>query len=481
MLRHVSFAVICCLFAIFTACETDDFSTNPADKLVFSADTVAFDTVFTALGSRTEVLKVFNPNKKALKISHISLEKGSNSFFKINVDGATNKNYQFADIEILPKDSIYIFITLKIDPNNANTPILVDDDIRFELNNNRQDVHLEAFGQDVEILRNRFIFSDSTLSAHKPYLIYDTLFIAENKTLSIDAGAKLYFHKNAVLIALGNLRAEGTIEKPIEMRGDRLDNLNFSDYPLPYNYVAGQWSGIFLLGNNGNHLLKNVRINSADVGIYLYNEDKTTLPKLQLENCRLHNFLFYGLVVQNADVKVLNSEISNAASHCVYLNGGNHTFVHCTVANYFGTGQNSSRSQEAAVMIYNLGHEAQMATKFLNCVIMGSLGNEFALLTDFPQQYNGTFADSYIRRTDTLAYTPQFQQIKWHKQGDVVFRNTPTDFKDNNYFDFQLDSVSPARNIANPSVTNAYGLQLDFLGNDRTTDGQPDAGAYEMN
>jgi hypothetical protein len=57
--------------------------------------------------------------------------------------------------------------------------------------------------------------------------------------------------------------------------------------------------------------------------------------------------------------------------------------------------------------------------------------------------------------------------------------NTKIDFEKNTYFNFQLDSVSPAKNIANYSVTSTYGLELDFYGKDRTADGQPDAGAYE--
>lgn len=488
------FFVVFCLFG-FIAC-TDEFSTNPGDKLQFSTGLLSFDTVFTTIGSRTEVIKVYNPNKKALNISLVELVKSDSSYFKINVDGATNKAYRFRDVEISAKDSMFIFVTVNIDPNDANTPVIVEDQLRFLVNGNTQTVRLEAYGQNVEILRNRFIYSDSTLTAVKPYVIYDTLYIAPAKTLTIEAGAKLYFHKNAALFVLGNLQAIGTLDAPIEMRGDRLDLAKFDElnnkedaekgyilYPIPYNHIAGQWLGVFLLGNEGNHHLNHVRINSSDVGLYFYNEDKLNLPDLKIENSRLHNFTLYGLVVNNGNVQVLNTEISNSGGHTVYLSGGKHTFIHSTLANYFNNTngfsyQASGRDGDATVIIYDLTHEARMEPVFKNCVISGSVANEFSLLTNFTEQFNADISHSYIRRTDTISF-PQFTNIRWYHDKDTVFKQSKYDLKENLYFDFALDSVSPARGIADPAVTSAYGLRYDMKGNDRTVDGAPDAGAYE--
>ena len=56
-------------------------------NLSFSQDTIIFDTVFTTIGSVTKRFKIYNADSKPLKIDEITLLGGSNSNFRINVDG----------------------------------------------------------------------------------------------------------------------------------------------------------------------------------------------------------------------------------------------------------------------------------------------------------------------------------------------------------------------------------------------------------
>jgi hypothetical protein len=483
---------ICTAILAFMTCQNDDFSTNSDLKLQFSADTVSFDTVFTTIGTTTQILKVYNRNNKSLKISKIYLENAANSFFKINVDGAGASSQIFADIEILAHDSIFIFVTAKIDPTNQNSPLLIDDKVIFSYNNNTQNVVLEAIGQDVELLRNFEISRDTTFSADKPYLIYDTLYVAANTTLTIPAGTRLYFHKSAAIVASGSIHALGTRENPISMRGDRLDNVNFSDVPLPYNFVSGQWGGVFLLGEATENIFKNVFLNSSEVGIFLYNEnlDVAQMPDLQMENCKLTNFTFYGLFVFNANVDVLNSEISNTGIYTLFLNGGTHTFVHTTIANFYGASQSAAREKETvAVLINNTekimvdGREIPLlhsVTSFYNSIIVGSMETELDLITQNPEDYSGHFAYNFIRKKNVPADS-YFANNFWFVANDKVFVNMDLKWGkyEKRYYDFRLDSISPARDIADIQFINQYNLQLDLNGNSRIADGKPDAGAYE--
>ena len=131
----------------FQSCKKDDFvDNNPALKLAFSSDSILFDTIFTTVGSATLKLKVYNHHDNTINISSIRLEGGSNSFYRINVDGYPSINV--SDIEIAAKDSLFIFIHLTIDPNNTNNTLVVTDKIVFETNGNVQDVDLVAWGQD---------------------------------------------------------------------------------------------------------------------------------------------------------------------------------------------------------------------------------------------------------------------------------------------------------------------------------------------
>jgi len=461
----------------FTNCSNDIYSTNPKYKLTFSTDTLAFDTVFTTIGSATSKIMIYNRNNVALNISNLGIAGGGNSSFKINVDGSLNANNQFKNIEILANDSMYIFVSVTVDPTNSNSPVFIQDSLVFQTNGNYQNVKLLAFGQNIIKLKGQKITDNTSFSGNIPYLIYDSLVVQQNKTLTLEPGCRLYFHNNANLIVYGNLNAIGTAEKPITFRGDRLDKIKFST-PFPYNNVAGQWDGVYLLGNNGNHIFRYVNMNSGYVGIYLSNNDRNTIPTLEITNCRIQNFYFYGLVVQNGNVQVTNSEISNSSSYCVYLSGGKHSFIQSTIANYFDNSsvQPVSRDGKPAVMIMNLNRVSAMESVFINCVISGSEDNEFSLATRYPEQYNGIFDHCYIKKPDSLAL-PQFTNIRWSEKNDTVFKSINYDLIKNTSFDFTPDSVSPARGLADPKVASQY--PIDLNGNSRLTDGAPDAGAYE--
>jgi len=460
-----------------SSCDDERFTSDPKSTLEFSTDTLTFDTVFTTIGSTTSKILVYNRNNRALNISSIALAGGKVSAFRINVDGSINENNQFENVEISANDSMYIFVEITIDPTNSASPVLLEESLVFLTNGVKQDIKLQAFGLDMEILRNKYLLNDTTLTADKPYLVYGYLAIDTAKTLTLNPGCKLYFHNNANLIVYGNLKALGTAEKPISMRGDRLDKIQF-ETPFPYNNVSGQWGGVFLQGNKGNHIFRHVNMNSGYVGIYLPNKDRNSLPNLEISNCRIHNFLLYGLVVENGNVTVTNTEISNSSSYCVYLNGGTHTFIHSTIANYFNNSnvQPASRDKEPAVLMMNLNRVAPMETVFQNCIVTGSQENEFSLATRNQELYKGTFTHSYIRKPKALE-TAQFSDIRWYAKNDTVFKSTNYDYKENSYFNFSPDSVSPARGIADPVITAKYHLEYDLKGNRR--DNEPDAGAYE--
>jgi len=88
--------ILLCLFVSLTfivACNNDDFSTNSSLKLAFSNDTLRLDTILTGIGTSTRQLKVYNRNKESLVISSITLADGSNSGFRINVDGMKGSNF----------------------------------------------------------------------------------------------------------------------------------------------------------------------------------------------------------------------------------------------------------------------------------------------------------------------------------------------------------------------------------------------------
>src|SRR4051812_36217816 len=114
--------------------KDEELSTSPSDRLSFSEDTVFFDTLFTTVGSITKRLIVHNPNKNKVRVSQILLAGGSNSSYSVIINGRTGNRIN--DLEILGKDSVYILISVKIDPSNQNLPFLVSDSLIFDTNTN---------------------------------------------------------------------------------------------------------------------------------------------------------------------------------------------------------------------------------------------------------------------------------------------------------------------------------------------------------
>lgn len=468
---------IALLLVNFASCQDELFTDNPNKKLSFSTDTLTFDTIFTSFGSTTEKFLIYNKNNRALRISQIKLAKGSSSKFRLNVDGTVNSQNIFKDIEISAHDSMYVFVETTINATTDNNPMLIEDSVSFELNGNNQYVMLEAFGQNVHLLKNFTLSENTKLDIDKPYLIYGYLMVDSAKTLTLPAGCKLYFHNNANLIVYGNLIAEGTFEHPVELRGDRLDKVKFSD-PVPYNYVAGQWGGVYLLWNKGNHSLRNTNITSAYVGLYSPNQDRANLPQIEIENCRIHNFVYYGIVAQNTNLTVKNSEISNSGSYTVFLSGGNHVFQQTTIANHYSSNsfEPTSRDKFPAVMIMGLDRIAPMKTEFVNCIVSGSIENELSIASRFLNDYTGVFTNSYIKRK-TKYELSQFKNIRWSQPRDTVFCVSSFTNSTKKYFDFIPDSISPARNIADVAIASRF--PLDLNGKNRFVDNKPDAGCYE--
>lgn len=194
------------------SCEDDKYLSSANAKLRFSVDTVMFDTIFTTVGSTTQHLKIYNPYDQKVLISSIKLAKGATSNFRLNINGKSANEVK--NMEIAPLDSMYIFVEVTVDPSGQDLPLVVKDSIEFVTNDNHQDVDLVAWGQDFKLIKGK-IPKNSVWTSEKPYLVYTDSYVDSTSTLSIQAGTKVYFHKEAGLHVEGKVLAKGTVENPI--------------------------------------------------------------------------------------------------------------------------------------------------------------------------------------------------------------------------------------------------------------------------
>ena len=163
------------MFLAFTSCEDDvNFSIGKSSNVVFSTDTLQFDTVFSNIGTSYQRIKVYNSSRKGIRVPQIRLASNGESGFQVNVDGMSGN--AFSDVEIYDKDSIFLFVKLLPKVQGSDAPVEIKDSLIFSFANGiEQYVHLRAFVQDATVL-NSFIVDDLlVLNNVKPYIIYDSL------------------------------------------------------------------------------------------------------------------------------------------------------------------------------------------------------------------------------------------------------------------------------------------------------------------
>lgn len=467
---------IVCVCAL-VGCREYKVSNDPSLRLSFSCDTLFFDTVFTEQGSATAQIMVYNRNKSAVMIDHIWLSDGS--YFRVNVDGEADLS-RLHNLQINGGDSVFVFIRADINPTSQDKPLLISDKLHFHLTNDvTQGIVMEAYGQDVTRIGRkgcqRTDTASATFKADKPYLIFDTLVVS--KKLTIQKGARIYMHSGACIIALGDVSAKGDLTHPITIQGDRLDYL-FEH--VPYSYAGGSWDGIYLQAEKPQtYEFEYVDILSGNVGLYALGVSGAR-SSLRMDGCRIHNHSQYGLVLLHTNALVTNTEISNCASYCVYCSGGTHRFIHTTVASYFGSTdvriQSTVKDNTAAVYIDNLNKQQTTNTSFLNSIITGYLSEQVVVATPFDQYYPGSFVGNYLK-TAELKFPHATDNTYWQNTDQAVFRNTYFKYREYNYYDFRLDSQSPAREAGDSLTAAPY--PTDRNGVSRANLSKPDAGCYQ--
>jgi hypothetical protein len=393
----------------FVQCRKERYNQDSSAKLEFSSDTLFFDTVFSTIGSTTQYLRVRNPYNESVRIESIFLESGSESQFRINVDGLDGPIQE--SVEILPNDSIYVFVEVTVDPQDGTLPFILEDRIIFRLNGNEQTVLLQAWGQNAIFHGGlnscaepfSYIIPAGTTEVwtnELPHVIYGIIAVDVGATLRINPGVQVYCHgKSGIYVYKGSIEINGELGSEVVFQGDRLEAA-YDDIPgqwgiqldCPYETAMGPQvasivrGGIWIFQSPGSSIDYAI-LRNGNIGIQVdttdsdYSGDNYTV---EITNTKILNMAGIGLLGQGAFLQGKNLLVANCGQQTAYFGlGGRYSMDNCTFANY---GSDNSRQTPTFILnnyyedIYqNIQVREIYESHFNNCIMFGNN----AFLTDF--------------------------------------------------------------------------------------------------
>jgi len=448
-----------------SSCKKDSFITSEFARVNITADTLKYDTVFTTIGSITKSFKIINDNNQKLRLSKVKLMGGATSAYKMNVNGTAGSEVTNLDIEA--NDSIYVFVSVTVNPNAANLPFIVSDSILINYNGSNRYVQLQAYGQNANFLRNRVLTGNVLWTNNLPYVILGSIRIDTTASLTIQAGCKIYSHATAPFIVDGTLIINGTKTSPVIFTGDRLDE-DYKDLPA-------SWPGIYFRGSSKNNVLTYAIVKNANQGIVTEKPSVNANPKVILHQCIVDNAFDAGILCVNSSLQADNSLISNCGSNINITYGGVYNFTHCTVAAY---STNFLTHKNPALNISNFTQQgssiltADLNAVFRNSIFWGDGGiieNEISVNKQGANTFNVLFEKNLYRSLVDPSNSLLNGNIK---NADPSFDSINVR---KNIFDFRVTKIAIAPGI-NAGVATGFLKDLDDKNRNA---GLPDIGCYE--
>ena len=419
MMKRLFYSFIAALLLIAGSCSDESYSTSRNDKLLFSVDTLKMDTVFSGVPSSTYSFKVYNHNDNSLRISQVRLSRGSQSGFRVNVDGVYLDNMngsQAQNFDIRKGDSLLVLVELTSHSTNQTEPQAVEDKLLFTLESGvEQSVSLLACSWDAVSLRNLVVSNDTTISSSKPIIIYGGIKVDSGAVLTIKSPASLYFHASAGIDVFGRLIVKGQQDDEVVMRGDRLDRM--FDY-LPYDRVSGQWRGIRFHSSSTANCIDYADIHSAEDGLVCDSaEIDPSVLRLDLAHTTIHNCKGYGLKADNSRVSLVNCQLTNTLDDCLSVTGGETDIIYCTLAQFYPF----SADRGVALRFGNYENAVQRGTLMCQNSVVTGYSDDVVMGDSLAFDYH--FVNSVLRTpavSDSVLLKSRFENVVFETSKDSI-------------------------------------------------------------
>ena len=175
--------------------------------------------------------------------------------------------------------------------------------------------------------------------------------------------------------------------------------------------------------------------------------------KLTVNASTIHNCKGYGLLLNNSNVRVTNTQVTNTQENCIAVYGGELSLIHNTIAQFYSVGNSTGVAFTFANCIDNhLWPLKNLEVK--NCIITGYADDVVMLEKSDSVALNFHFYNSILRTPEVndTAYVKYFDNIIWEDVKDTVTFGRKNFVKidyDLHQFDFHLNSLSKANGAAN--------------------------------
>ena len=500
-MKKIFISLLLLFIVIFSSCRKDFNSVPSKGDFRVSADTLLMDSVFTNIASRTYQFKIYNTSDKDIFIHKIFLERGDQSFYRLNVDGTPGK--MFENVLIHANDSIFVFVEVTADITQLSDPVY-EERLYIEDEAVTKNVLLTSFIKDADFyyperfpngsrdsltlytdpqtgatqkIAGFFLPGNTTFTDAKPIVIYGHMAVPEGKTLTIEQGAHLYFHFNSGLIVWQNasLKVNGAKGNEVIFEDDRME--------WDYDNKPGMWNFIWLREGSINNEINYAIIKNANVGLEVFPAGNSQ-PALRIKNTQIYNHSLVGIFGVAAKIEAENLVMNNFGANAVRLVlGGHYSFKHCTIANF----NNGIRNEDkAAFYASNFLDSPIEEVRYVNDlqqlnlsnnIIYGNSSIEYYIEKDDGAIFNYQIKNTLIKFDDPQHHFTGIPELDFtdtnHYQS--ILKNQYPEFEDYNKNKMAIGNTSPCINQGD--INTALQIPLDILGKDRTL--SPDLGAYQ--
>ena len=478
--------VIACLLLLSSLVSCNDKDSFGSGTLTFENTTLSLDTCFSTIPTPHKTLMVYNNSGDGIRISRVYLEKMNQTGFRVNVNGTylgSDAGYQTRDMELREGDSLRVFVELTSRNNGDTIPKLLEDRLMFQLENGTmQYVTLNAYSWDAILMKDATLKKDSVISNvhHRPVVVYGTLTVDTNATVTIAKGTTMYFHSGAGIHVNGTLKIQGEKNEAdkvneVTLRCDRLDRMVSN---LTYDNNPGQWGGIHFTEISHDNEFDYVDIHGATDAVACdsaLNKDQTTLT---LRHTTIHNTKGVGLSSNSCNIVMENTQISNTFGNCLSLLGGNVTMTHCTIAQYYPF--DSARGYAMSFHNRKETVDYPLTLRAYNCLIKGYADDVMLWSANEADkaQLDASFTSCILRTSVPDGYQYVFT--------DCIFEDPVNqDYSPENSFvlfdthDFFYDFTPKENTLPISKANGEYTLPTDRRGNERYSDQPHDIGCFE--